>query len=87
MKAQSVGFAIAVLGLLIAATSLVPTWFDHDDFPWPLFVGSFIYLNGSFLTFFTAPKSEKRQAMVRLRFVRLGFLALVGIVVWRLVGG
>jgi hypothetical protein len=87
MKAPTLGYALAVLGLAIAAVSLVPAWFDRDDFPWPLFIGSFVYLNGAFLAFFSAPRAEKKGAMLRLRYVRLGFVALVGVIVWRLVAG
>lgn len=86
-KLRTVGYVLALVGLFTAAASLVPTVVPKDGFPWPLFVGSFVYLNGAFLVYFGAPTKDRKEHMGKLRFIRLGFAAVVLLSLWIMVKG
>ncbi len=81
---RAVGFTLAVVGLLFAASSLVPGFIPKEQFPWPLLVGSFIYLNGAFLVMIGSRGGDAKLQMGRLRFIRLGFVAVFGLIVWKM---
>lgn len=78
------GFGIAIGGLVIASLSLVPQLSPREQFPWPLMVGAFVYLPGAFFVLVGSRGANAREVMGRLRFVRLGFVAVFAIVVWRM---
>lgn len=83
-KMRAAGYVLAALGLLVAAASLVPAVVPKGEFAWPIFVGSFIYLNGAFLVFIGSQTADRKAHMVRLRFIRLGFVAVLLLVIWQL---
>jgi hypothetical protein len=84
-RLRAIGFQIAVFGLLVACVSLVPQFFSRDQFPWTLLVGSFIYLHGAFMVLvFSKSKSDVKKNLGTLRFVRLGFVVVFALLVWRL---
>lgn len=83
-KMRKVGYALALLGFAVALVSIVPGVFGKHDFPWTLIVGSFIYLHGGLLIVFGSRGKEARQNLMSLRFVRLGFVAIFAVLVWRL---
>ena len=75
-----VGLGMAILGLTVAITSLFFRGGSAKDFSMPLIligVGSFLYIPGSFLVFFTERKSRMKPMMGYLRWVRIGFVILV----------
>lgn len=82
---RAVGYVLAIIGLFTAASSLVPSIVPEGAFAWPLFVGSFVYLNGAFLVFFGAQTKDRKAHMGKLRFIRLGFAAVVLLVLWQIV--
>ena len=84
-KFRATGYALAVLGLVMAASSLLPAINPQNSVPWPLFVGSFVYLHGGFLVVLGSRGPDAKAHVGRLRFVRLGFVAVVAILVMRLV--
>lgn len=82
-----IGFGICLTGLLLALVSLIPGVLRDGAFPWPLFVGAFIYLPGAFLAFFGTKGEDRNKAFRMIRFIRLGFIAvflIVIIVIWQL---
>jgi hypothetical protein len=84
-RLRALGFQIAVFGLLVACVSLVPQFFGKDEFPWTLLVGSFIYLHGAFMVLvFSRSKSDVKKNLGALRFVRLGFVVVFALLVWKL---
>ncbi|MDI9639408.1 hypothetical protein QM565_27245 [Geitlerinema splendidum] len=56
-----IGFGICLTGLLLALVSLIPGVLRDGAFPWPLFVGAFIYLPGAFLAFFWDERRRPEQ--------------------------
>jgi len=75
-----VGLGMAILGLLVAITSLFFKGESAKDFSMPLIligVGSFLYIPGSFLVFYTERRNRMKPMMGYLRWVRLGFVVLV----------
>jgi hypothetical protein len=82
-RLRTAGYVLAVLGLFVAASSLV--LFSKEQFPWTLFLGSFVYLFGAFMVFFGSRKDDPKTAMARLRFIRLGFVAVFALLVWKMV--
>ena len=83
-KLRKAGYALALLGFAIALVCLVPGLFGKEEFPWPILVGSFIYLNGAFLVMFSTRGKDARKALGSLRFVRLGFVAVFAVLVWKI---
>jgi hypothetical protein len=83
-RLRALGFALALAGLFFAASSLVPGFIPKEQFPWPLLVGSFVYLNGAFLVMLGSRGGDSKLQMGRLRVIRLGFVAVFGLIVWRL---
>jgi hypothetical protein len=81
----TLGLAIAGLGLLVSMLTLVPGVVPNTMFPWPLFVGAFIYFPGAFLLFFAAKRQGNRKNMLYLRFIRLGFAAVLLIFIIQMV--
>ena len=84
-KMRTVGYVLALVGLFTAAASLVPSIVPEGGFAWPLFVGSFVYLNGAFLVFVGAQTKDRKAHMGKLRFIRLGFVAVMMLVLWQIV--
>ena len=83
-KLIKAGFSVAAIGLVVALFSIVPGLFGKDDFPWPILLGSFLYLHGAFMVYFAARGPEMKRHMIKLRFVRLGFVLVFAILVWRI---
>lgn len=81
-----IGFSVAVAGLALSLLSLVPAVVSAKDFPWPLLVGSFVYLPGAFLVMIGSRGEQMKEAMGKLRFVRMGFIAVFAIAIMRIVG-
>ncbi|MCA0360559.1 MAG: hypothetical protein LCH41_05850 [Armatimonadetes bacterium] len=78
------GFGLCILGLLIAVASLIPGVVGPTDFPWPLFVGGFIYLPGAFMAFFATKPSERMKMMNTIRMIRVGFFMIIALIFMRL---
>lgn len=82
MKAETlnkIGFALCVVGLAIALLSLVPAIVPDGELPWPVFVGSMVYLPGSFLVFFTSKGKDRATQVNKVRLVRIGFFAVIAL--------
>jgi hypothetical protein len=72
-----------VAGLLVAAIALFPrVFFDYGILP--IFIGAFLYLPGSMLLFFFAPRKDRSKHFMYVRLVRLGFLFLIGVTITRI---
>lgn len=84
---KKVGLGLAIVGLAVALLSLLPSVTPRGVFPWPLLVGSAIYLPGAFMLIFGSKGMEQRSAMSTLRFVRLGFVAVLAVVLFRMMAG
>lgn len=76
-KLAKLGLGLCVGGLLIALTGLLPAVVPHGSFPWPVFVGSAVYIPGAFLAFFGCDKNERRQVATLVRIVRMGFFVVL----------
>lgn len=81
-----IGLAICVLGLVVACLSLIPALVPPGEFPWPVFVGAFIYLPGSFLVFFGSKGKERNQAYNLVRLIRIGFFAIIALTLFTIFG-
>lgn len=79
-----IGYSLCILGLAVAFLTLIPAIVPINVLPWPIFVGSMIYLPGSFLIFFTAQGQDRNAAFNKIRMIRLGFLAVVVILTVRI---
>lgn len=77
--APKIGFGLCLAGLLVALLSLVPAIVPPGSLPWPVFVGSMIYLPGAFLAFFSTRGQERKAMFNQIRMVRLGFFAVLAI--------
>lgn len=66
-----------VAGLGVSLLSLVPGVVPTGVFPWPVFAGTAIYFPGAFLAFFSSRGQERNRVFNNLRFVRLGFVAVI----------
>ncbi|MBL8064750.1 MAG: hypothetical protein JNM34_02710 [Chthonomonadaceae bacterium] len=75
-KVTQLGFNIALVGCAIVALTLVPAFSANQALPWPLLLGSTIYLAGGLLAAMNARGSEGKALMGRLRSVRLAFAIL-----------
>ena len=84
---KKLGLGMAAAGLVVALLSVVPAVVPREGFPWPLLVGSAIYLPGAFVLIFCTKGMERRSAMTTLRFVRLGFVAVLAVVLYRMMSG
>ena len=84
-RLRKLGLGMAAAGLVVALLSVVPSVVPRDGFAWPLLVGSSIYLPGAFILVFCTRGMERRTAMTTLRFVRLGFVAVLAVVLYRMV--
>ena len=76
------GFCIA--GLFVALLSFVPAIVPEYSLPWPVFVGSFIYVPGASLIFFSAKGADRQMVFNKIRMIRLGFLAVIAILITRI---
>ena len=85
-KLRKLGFALAILGLVVALTAIVPGLFKKDEFPWTLLVGSFLYLHGGLLVVFASRGVDAKQTIGSLRFIRLGFVLVFAVMIWQIVG-
>lgn len=81
------GMVICIAGLAVSVLSLVPAVVPAGVFPWPVFAGSAIYFPGAFLAFFSSRGKERNQVFNQLRFVRLGFVAVIVIAVTSIMRG
>lgn len=72
-----IGFGLCVVGLLIALLSLVPAIVPANQIPWPVFVGTMVYMPGSALVFFSSQGQARNRNYNLVRFVRLGFFAVI----------
>lgn len=77
------GFVLCIIGLVIAASSVIPAVVGPTDFPWPLFVGGFIYLPGAFMAFLGTKPSERMKMMNSIRMVRVGFFMIIALMFMR----
>lgn len=80
-----IGLGLCVLGLVIAALSVVPAVVAPGGFPWPIFVGSMVYFPGAFMAFFLSKGKNRNKMFNQLRFVRLGFIAVIILIVTSIV--
>ncbi|HXH61028.1 MAG TPA: hypothetical protein VNI20_06680 [Fimbriimonadaceae bacterium] len=78
------GFTIAIAGLAVAALSLIPPLTPKQGFPWLLILGSFVYLPGAFMVLVSSKGPDAKLIMGKLRFIRLGFIAIFALVVWQM---
>lgn len=83
-KMRKIGYALALVGFAVALVSIVPGVFQPKEFPWTIIVGSFVYLHGALLVVFGSRGKDAKQNLMSLRFVRLGFVAIFAVMVWRL---
>lgn len=75
-----IGFGLCFLGLFVALLSLVPAIIpDAGTLPWPILAGSIIYLPGSVLVFFSSKGETRNSNFNKIRFVRIGFVAIIAI--------
>ncbi|MCH7945234.1 MAG: hypothetical protein IIC73_04360 [Armatimonadetes bacterium] len=81
---RKLGLGMAMAGLAVALLSVFPAVTPRDGFPWPLLAGSAIYLPGAFMLIIGTRGMGQRSAMTTLRFVRLGFVAVLAVVLWRM---
>ena len=72
-----IGLGLCIVGLLVAFLSVVPAIVPPGGFPWPVFVGSMIYFPGAITAFMSAKGKERNKTFNQLRFIRLGFLAVM----------
>lgn len=79
------GLAVCILGLVIAALSLLPGG-SPGAFPWPLFAGTMIYFPGALMIAYFARGEKGKQTLSLLRFIRLGFAGLMLVIVMKMVG-
>jgi hypothetical protein len=76
-----IGLGLCILGLAVSVLSVVPSVVPPGDFPWPIFVGSMIYFPGAFLAFLMSKGKERNKTFNLLRFIRLGFIAVIMLVI------
>jgi hypothetical protein len=84
-KLRKGGMALCVAGLVISLLSYMPSIRSGMVFPWPVLVGSAVYLPGAFGVFMGTKGADRTKALTTLRFIRLGFafiLISVLIQVW-----
>ncbi|MBS1708177.1 MAG: hypothetical protein JSS65_05575 [Armatimonadetes bacterium] len=79
-----IGSAMCVVGLAVAMLSLMPGVTPAGEFPLLIFVGSFIYGPGAFLAFLSAQGKGRNQVFTSLRFIRLGFFAVIAITIFKI---
>ena len=84
---RKLGLGMAMAGLAVALLSVFPAVTPRDGFPWPLLVGSAIYLPGAFILIFSTRGLERRTSMTTRRFVRIGFVAVLAVVLYRMMSG
>lgn len=84
---RKVGLGMAMAGLAVALLSVVPSISSREAFPWALMVGAAIYLPGAFLLVFGTKGEDRKAAIGKLRFVRLGFIAVFAFVIFRMMSG
>ena len=84
---RRIGFVLAILGLLVAVTAVVPGIFARGEFPWTLLVGSFIYLHGGLLVVFGSRGVDPKQSVGSLRLIRFGFILIFAILIAQIVNG
>ena len=84
---RKIGLCTAVGGLVVALLSFVPVISPKGSFPWALIVGATIYLPGAFLLVFGSKGADRKAAIGKLRFVRLGFIAVFAFVIFRMMSG
>lgn len=84
-RLAKVGFVLAIAGLAIAMLTLIPAVVGPQSLPWPLFVGSSVYLVGSFTLMVGSRGPHMKEQMGRLRLVRLGFIVVFATMIMRLV--
>ncbi len=83
-KAAQISFYVCIFGLVVSFASLLPSFNGPYAVPWPIFVGSAIYLPASFVYIFASRGKNLKLAVGKLRFIRLGFAAVMAILVWRI---
>lgn len=74
------GLGLCIIGLLVSFLSVVPAVVPPGDFPWPVFVGSMIYFPGAMMAFMLTKGKERNKTFNQLRFIRLGFLVVMVLV-------
>ena len=79
-KLPQIGLGLCLLGLAVAFLSVVPAIVPSGDFPWPVFVGSMIYFPGAMMAFMLTKGKERNKTFNQLRFIRLGFLVVMVLV-------
>ncbi|MFM9873545.1 MAG: hypothetical protein ACKVQS_08800 [Fimbriimonadaceae bacterium] len=74
------GLGLCILGLAVAFLSIVPAVVPSGSFPWPVFVGSVIYFPGAMMAFMLSHGKDRNKRFNQLRFIRLGFIAVMVLV-------
>lgn len=77
-----IGLTLCLMGLAVAILSVVPGVVPKNTAPWPILVGSAIYFPGAFLAFFSTRGMDRRRVLNMLRFVRLGFIAVIVLLIF-----
>jgi hypothetical protein len=75
---------VCLFGLAVALIGLLPVFADPKSFPWPIFVGPAIYMPAAIGLVVSQRGVDRRAAMTKLRFIRLGFVAVFAVAVYRL---
>ena len=79
----NVGFGTAAFGLLLSSLSLVPSIGKGQFLPWPIIVGSVVYLAGGLFLAINARGASGRKYMLWLRMVRMGFIVIVFLMLFK----
>ena len=81
------GFALCIVGFLIALGTFIPQVVGPHDFPWPVLAGSLVYMPGAFLAFASARGPGRNQVIMWVRVIRFGFFAILMIGMLRIAQG
>lgn len=86
MRAR-IGFGVCVGSALVAAATLLPAFSGPLAVPWPLFVGAVLYLFGAAMIVTALKSPEAKVWLGWLRLVRIGFAAVVLVIILRMSQG
>lgn len=75
---------VCLFGLGVALIGLLPVFSEKDSFPWPVFAGPAIYMPAAFGLVYLSRGPNMKSMMTKLRFIRLGFVAVFAVAVYRL---
>lgn len=79
-KLPKIGIGLAIFGLIVASLSLLPGFNSLEGGAIPLMligIGSFFYIPGAFMVFFSERKEKMKPMMGYLRWIRLAYAVIV----------